>query len=316
MMRFTWRQARPNVVSTGALLLALAVFAVLTERAMTSYLTSSGLGACEAAKGSCDSLVQDFSDKFSGVIALFQWLNLVPLLAGVFWGGPVIAREIEQGTHRLAWTQSVTRRRWLTVRLGTYLLGACLAAAVATWITTWLFNPIANVDAVSRFGDYSRMQQQVFNFEGIVPVAHTVFAFAVGDAAGAVTKKVLPAMAVTFAVYVPSLLYLQGIRRYVLAPMTVAFPITGTSPRAGRGDYIWSQRLVDASGQPVTAGLPTACQGTGAASHAVCSGYSFADTYQPVSRFWPLQFIESGIFVGGAVVFLSIAIWWTLRRVS
>ena len=41
-----------------------------------------------------------------------------PLLVGLFWGAPVLAREFERGTHRLAWTQSVPRRAWLVVKLG------------------------------------------------------------------------------------------------------------------------------------------------------------------------------------------------------
>jgi len=33
----------------------------------------------------------------------------VPLLIGMFWGAPLISREFEAGTFRLAWTQGVTR---------------------------------------------------------------------------------------------------------------------------------------------------------------------------------------------------------------
>ena len=50
-------------------------------------------------------------------------LAVVPAVVGAFWGAPLVARELEAGTHRLAWTQSVTRGRWLATRLGLTLLG-------------------------------------------------------------------------------------------------------------------------------------------------------------------------------------------------
>jgi hypothetical protein len=34
---------------------------------------------------------------------------IVPGLTGLFWGAPVIAPELAEGTWRLAWTQSITR---------------------------------------------------------------------------------------------------------------------------------------------------------------------------------------------------------------
>ena len=35
-----------------------------------------------------------------------------------FWGAPLVTRELEAGTHRLVWNQSVTRTRWLATKLG------------------------------------------------------------------------------------------------------------------------------------------------------------------------------------------------------
>ena len=52
----------------------------------------------------------------SGDGAIFDVVNLtmvVPLLFGLFWGAPLVAKEFEDGTHNLAWTQGVTRRHWL-----------------------------------------------------------------------------------------------------------------------------------------------------------------------------------------------------------
>ena len=77
----------------------------------------------------------------------------LPLLLGAFLGGPLVAREITQGTATFAWTQGVTRRRWVTgqlLRVGTPLaLGALAVGLIATWwaapftifrLDTWLFD--------------------------------------------------------------------------------------------------------------------------------------------------------------------------------
>ncbi|GAA4258766.1 hypothetical protein GCM10022255_080700 [Dactylosporangium darangshiense] len=49
---------------------------------------------------------------------------------------------------------------------------------------------------------------------------------------------------------------------------------------------------------------------------AIEHGYRFVDTYQPLTRFWPFQLIESGIFVGLSITVLAVAVWWILRRTA
>ena len=57
-------------------------------------------------------------------VALITLVLVVPALIGMFWGAPLIAHELETGTFRLAWTQSVSRRRWLLVKMGLVGLAA------------------------------------------------------------------------------------------------------------------------------------------------------------------------------------------------
>ena len=44
-------------------------------------------------------------------------IALTPAVTGLFWDAPLLARELETGTFALAWNQSVTRARWLAVKL-------------------------------------------------------------------------------------------------------------------------------------------------------------------------------------------------------
>jgi hypothetical protein len=316
MTRLTLRLARPNVLASLALLAALALYAVLTRRAMVADLSTSGLSGCLTSGGDCATLVRAFTDKFDAVISSHRLIILVPMLTGMFWGGPLVAREVEQGTHRLAWTQSIGRGRWLATKLGVFLLGATAVAAVLTQLMTWWFAPIERVQ-----DDFGRLNPDVFDFRGIVPIAYTVFAFALGAAAGAILQRTVPAMLLTLVAYLPIKIAVQALRGHYLSPLSVSYAFGTPSPNLGRGDWILGSEMINRGGQILgSAGVLDPCQAmTSKAAAEACSvhnGYRFVDTYQPLSRFWPFQLIESAIFLGLSAVVLAVAAWWILRRTA
>src|SRR5437764_8063909 len=145
-------------------------------------------------------------------------------LVGVFWGAPLVARELETGTYRLAWTQSITRRRWLTTKLAIFVVATVGIGAIFSLLLSWWFHPFAQLQFQ---GGYSRMDMDSFDFQGIVPIAYSLFAFAVGAAAGVIVRRVLPAMAITFAVYLPLRLWVQHLRAHFEAPLHVAYRAFG-----------------------------------------------------------------------------------------
>jgi hypothetical protein len=316
MTRLTLRLARPNILASVVLLMAVALYAVLTHRSMSGYMDDSGLTACLASGGDCQSLARDFSDKFTVVIGTKLWFALVPLLTGMFWGGPLIARELEQGTHRLAWTQSVSRTRWLATKLGIFLLGAVAVAAGLTQIMTWWFAPAERIQE-----DFGRLNPTVFDFRGIVPIAYTLFAFALGAATGAILKRTVPAMAVTLVAYLPVKIGVQALRGHYRQPLTVTYPFGTTSPRRDSGDWNLGSEIIDRGGHILGhPGVTDPCSAlTSRAEAEACAvehGYRFMDTYQPLSRFWTFQLIESGIFAGLSLAVLAVAVWWILRRTA
>lgn len=316
MTRLTLRLARPTVLASVALIAVVTLYAVLTRRAMSLDLDTSGLNACAASGGDCQALLRDFTDKFNVVLNSYRWVTLVPVLTGMFWGGPLIAREVEQGTHRLAWTQSVSRGRWLASKLGIFLLGAAAVAASLTQVMAWWSAPIERVQ-----DDFGRFNPDVFDFRGIVPIAYTLFAFALGAAAGAAFRRTVPAMAVTLVAYLPVKVTVQSLRAHYLDPLTVTYPFGTDSPRLGSGDWILSSEVINRSGEIMgSAGTSDPCQALASRSAGqacgVKNGYQFVDSYQPPSRFWTFQLIESGLFVGLSVLVLAVAVWWILRRTA
>src|SRR5665213_2663361 len=119
MIRLTWRQFRAQAAVAVALLIAVTIVFVATRGQIDHLYTiyNKANAAC-IASSNCPGVSINLS-KFDQLLELIGTaLVVVPALVGAFWGAPLIAREFENGTHRLAWTQSVTRARWLATKLG------------------------------------------------------------------------------------------------------------------------------------------------------------------------------------------------------
>ena len=132
MIWLTWRQFRGGAVMMAAALAVLAAILALTGPALADDY-SAGIAAC-TAQGTCLDFVQGFlSDHLLSHLAVTGVVLVLPALVGIFWGAPLIARELEGGTHRLVWNQSITRTRWLAVKLGLTGLAAMIATGLGTW---------------------------------------------------------------------------------------------------------------------------------------------------------------------------------------
>jgi hypothetical protein len=302
-------------------MVVLAALLVWTGHQMTSYLQATGLSACLAAHGGgCDAFSRLFENRYGGLLRNIAWLNFLPMLVGVFWGAPLVGRELETGTYRLAWTQSVTRRRWLTCKLALFVVATVAIASGFSLLLGWWLHPFARLQFG---GGYSRMDPDSFDFQGVAPIAYSLFAFAVGAAAGVIVRRVLPAMAITFAVYLPLRLWIQSLRAHFAAPVQIRYQAFSISPRAGRGDWIIHSRIVDGTGRTVsdetvlsTCGIGPKTPKTDVLGCLAAHGYHQVDAYQPASRFWAFQTIEAAIFLGLAATLLVLAFYWVTRRAT
>jgi hypothetical protein len=325
MTWLTWRQHRFQFLVGAALLAAFAVAIVITGVQVADQFRSAQAG-CAAGHG-CRHLGGLFMGSHLVGFLVLATLG-APLLVGLFWGAPLVAAEAEAGTTQFAWMQSITRRRWLSVKVGWMLLAAAIWGGVISALVTWWASP-TNAEELNQF-DPGR-----FDIMGLVPVGYSLFAVALGVAAGALLRRVIPAMAVTLAgfagVRVAVLLWL---RPHYLHAVTVSSGVTaGFTPK---GAY-WSLAtgITGPGGQPVPqpdsvpyfdgipqSSLPRACASltgpsgadpTRACTQALSPFHTFL-TYQPASRFWAFQGIETGIFVLLAAALLMVAGMVLLRR--
>src|SRR6202012_629490 len=167
----------------------------------------------------------------------------VPCLLGIFWGGPLVAREIEAGTNQFAWMQSISRRRWLTVKAGWALLAAAAWGGAVSALVTWWSGP---VNALKQ----QNFQPAQFDIQGIVPVGYALFAVALGIAVGALVRRAVPAIAITVVVFTLVRLVIgQDLRAHYLSPVNIISKF-GQPAKTPAGSYwLISQGLVGSRGQ-------------------------------------------------------------------
>jgi hypothetical protein len=351
MIWLTWRQSRAAGATMAAALAVLAVILGLTGPGLADDY-SSGIAACTTQGGDCSDFVARFFRDNEGLgLAVTAALMVLPALIGLFWGAPLIARELEAGTYRLVWNQSVTRTRWLAVKLGLLGLAAVAVAGLGTLAVDWWSDPID--DAAAAAEDISRMEPLLFGARGIVPIGYAAFAFALGVTAGMLVRRTLPAMAITLAVFVAVQIGMpQLIRPHLSAPVRSNIEITPANlggltfdeKHAVRvdtndpvqGAWVLSSHTVDASGRAVgiigphpslspdsgpcgvpSAQLPPEPGGELAPCLAEITrlGYRQQVTYHAADRFWPFQWYETGIYLALALG-LSGFCFWRLRRLA
>jgi ABC-type transport system involved in multi-copper enzyme maturation permease subunit len=312
MIWLSWRQLRASAAFTYGALAAVALVAAVTGLQLHRAFSASGIVGCTG--DSCDSIINAFlaRDPFLQTLLDKIFLLLLPALTGVFWAAPLVARELDTGTFRLAWTQGVTRSRWLTAKLAVVGSASLLATGILTALVTWWYAPIDQVNG-------NQFSPAVFGARDLVPIGYAAFAFALGVAAGVVTRRTLTAMAVTLGGYVAvRLSFAFWVRPHLLAPLTMTESLDQPKllrdgPGAQAGRWIISQSLTDPSGA-VTDTIRVRQDDPCMATRSCLSGYHVTTVYQPAGRYWTFQWLETGIFVGVAVVLVGLAYWWLRRR--
>lgn len=321
MMWLAWRQFRTAALALSVLVVAVLVTLALTGSHIARLYSASGLAHC----ASPEDCARDRSAFFGAIKAesstpvlyftAIAVLYLLPALIGLFWGAPLAARESEGGTFRVVWTQSVTRSRWLAVKLAVGTGAAMVLAAVLSWAVTWWSSPIDKAAGLPGGADGAlpnHFNPVVFGARGVVPVAVAAFGFLVGVAAGLLLRRTLPALAATLAILVAVQAAVPlTVRQHYATPERTTVPLVVSSrpglelrvldtkldvrmPVDVAGAWVTSVHLLDGTGAPYRGPAPQACQGD-ANSPTECFAAINAlhlqqgAEYQPGTRFGRFQ---------------------------
>ncbi len=319
MLWVAFRQHRADLIGGLVLLGVVTALMAVSGVSMHEAYRSDGVAACVASatdRGACDQIISAFADRYVGWGDLLTWLNILPAFAGVLVGAPLIARELEHGTWKLAFTQSVTRTRWLIVTLTAVGLGVVVLAGAFTVLFTWWRSPLDAIDG--------RIGPTAFDFEGLSMAAGALFAFAVGVLTGTLIRRTVAAMAVSFMVYlairIPLGLYARP--RYQHPLLRVLAP-DATAGRGGRTtDWVLSQGWIDRAGHRLSSSerssiLQHLRSGvTSVDRYMATHGLRYYVEYQPDSRFWHFQIVEAVLLAGLSGAILATSMWLLRQHTS
>jgi hypothetical protein len=303
MVWVTWRQQRATLIAVPAVLAAVAIFLVIFGlRAHQDYaaLVNCPINAGQQS-GACAKLFSHFNSvdwPLGNTCAIL--MQLAPVLIGAFAGAPLLARELETGTYRFAWTQGMVRERQTIAKL--VLLGVTLVVLAGAFgeLFSWFFQPFLYTE------EMNRLTETVFDTSGIVFPAFTLVAFAIGSFLGMLFRRVIPALAATLGVYLAVRLGAWALRgQYPVTVVTSNSKIFSQfhTPSLPGFPWILSTWVTGPGGKPASQSVANQIL-NGPPGASVPPGYTEWNRWIPLSHYWPMQFIEAGW-----VLVLSIALF-------
>ena len=312
MAWLTWRQHRWQLLAAAGLLVFAALVALVTDLPIRAAYHRQALSSClpPATRSGCEIIVSHFRSEFGARASAVRYLVVLPVLPALFVGAPLLAREFEHGTFRLAWSQGVTRRKWLLSKALLLSLAIMVAASLLAVIVMWWRQPFDSING--------RVSPSGFDVEGLVVPAYAFFALAVGVLAGGLVRRTIPAMSLAAGAFLAVRLGVEKLLRPHYLP-----PLHRTASRLTEGvlarNWVIDNRLVDAVGRQISTGREDVA--IVHAQHAqidpqeylLSLGWRRLVTFHPDGRFWTFQAIEMGIFLVLGALALIAATWFVNR---
>ena len=328
----TWRQHRFALTGVAVFLGGLAVYMwIVGLRLHHAYVAAT---VCHPARSiACGDLISSFNG-MNNVLANGFVLQPVPALIGAFVGAPVLARELETGTFRYAWTQGFGRWRWTLAKLVLLAVVVAAAAGALSVLLSWYYQPYLAagnqtrpLSEVSPFSEASPFAAGLFDLRGVAFAAWTLAAFAIGGLAGMLIRRVVPAIVATLTAYA-GLALAAGmfLRQHYLTPLVTSnlnVPASawitnqwwtkgGKFAFAGRPPLNLLQQFCPS---PAVGARPTSKPSSGTLAQCLSQhSYTRWTSYQPASRFWPFQFIEVGWLLALSLLLIAATVWLVRRR--
>jgi hypothetical protein len=335
----TWRQHRAALAGAAAFLGAIAFYLAVTGHQIHqayNALVAAGCPQADAiqpgpgvpvASAACQSLTQAFLSFYgttsgpvgaSGINAQTVpfMLLAVPVLLGAFAGAPVLARELESGTFRFAWTQGAGRLRLAAARLIPLAVLLTAAAYGLSALFSWYFSPFL------RFGNTGGYPMQVFGNLGVDFAAWALFSFTLAAFLGVLLRRAVAATALSLAVTTAlDVVTILALRQHYATPVTVS----GAGP-TGVGDWVLGNWFTNPGGARVSVdtvdNLFAQAQGgdhvmilpRAVATWAASNHYTQWWSYQPAARWWQLQLTEGAWLLAASLLLITATILLIRRR--
>jgi hypothetical protein len=322
----TWRQHRIALGAVAAFLGGLSVYVWIVGLQLRHAWASAT--ACNPASPTCADLITHFNFMNHFLTGGYA-LQPVPALIGAFVGAPVLARELETGTFRFAWTQGFGRWRWALAKLVALAVVVSAAAGALGVLFSWYYQPyLATGNEARSLSEESVFSPALFNLHGVAFAGWTLLAFAIGCLAGLLIRRVVPAIVATLAAYTGvALVAANLVRLHYLTPLrTTNVNVPGSAWIMSQW-WIRDGRFAFSSWRDAPRSLVQSCAGIARgplgkppeSTVARCfahHGYTQLSSFQPASRFWPFQWIEGGWLLVLSMLLIAVTVWLVRRRVA
>ena len=316
-----WRQHRVALAGVVALLGALALWLGISGLQL-HHAYAAATGCRPASSYACGTMIGDFNNTYGSTSNLISGLlQTVPALVGAFVGAPMLARELETGTFRYAWTQGFERWRWALAKLVVLAVVVTAATGAFSVLFSWYYQPFFAE------GNASPLSPMVFDLRGVTFAAWTLAAFAIGVLAGMLIRRVVPAIVAALALYTGIAIATAGLlRQHYLAPVVTRTLVSPPASAWVLAKWWTKDGRFAFSGYPPQIvqhqDCPPSVFGAGGPSlgqvmHCFAQhGYVQWVSYHPASRFWPFQWIEGGWLLALSVLLIAATVWLVRRRVA
>jgi hypothetical protein len=316
MIWAAWRQQRLIIlvwVSAVAALVGYMLVVAFAYQNDTHLLATHHCGtAAKFVSHFCNVRRTSQANDRSQIAHIVGALYVLPLLGGALLGAPLVASEIDRKTNRLAWTQGVSRTRWLVWKWTVAATAVALPMAGLVVAVVWWRVAVGRADV---------MMPANFDFTGVVIIGYTLFSFALGVALGALLRHTLLAVLGTAVGFGLFRWWVEvGLRPHFAAPLTVRSTVFPTVP-----GWFLSEGLVSLRGASATrvnelyrhcsylvyrrGGITAPTQPMRFKACLVAHHIEYAVVYQPFSRYWAFQGIETAIFGVAALLLLGATVW-------
>jgi len=313
----TWRQHRVALAGVAVLLGGLALYLLIMglkiHRAYLAVASCHPIGSA-----ACEVTGRPFSNLYHTAVDMALILLVIPVLVGVFVGAPLLARELETGTFRFAWTQGCGRLRWAVAKLALLAIAVTAAAGAFSLLFSWFYQPFF----AERFD--GMLAPQLFNLRGVDFAAWTLLAFALGAIAGVLIRRTVPALAASLAVWAGlDLATVLFLRKHYQTPL-----VTKGSPSYNNPPWVVGQWYTGPNGAPVSqqtirnvmghapASVRNSLNPNAATAYLSAHHYTQWSAYQPESRFWHFQLIEGGWLLALSLILIVATLWLVRRRAA
>ncbi|WP_328436407.1 transporter [Streptomyces sp. NBC_00444] len=308
-----WRQQRMMVGIGATVLAAAAAIAVYYRSGMLDELRSGQFDHCGPGPLHCmrpDTVLPLLLDveplRYLGVLNM-----ALPVLIGVFWGAPLLGRDLELGMHRVVLAQGVSRGQWFASRFALAAATTVTLSGLLAGVFAWWWRPAAN-----RSYGLFWYENTALSGSGPRVVAAALFGLAAGTLLGLLARRVLAAMGLTLLVTGTMTLLLEWTHRTRLLVPPHTYTSAGSIPKPAMGEK-WSAGhygLITASGRRddvMNCPFPSGAQLRECMDrHGYVARFYEAN---PVGDYWTFQWTDTAV-LGGLAVLLTVVTAVLLHR--